>query len=179
MNFTLDFSQNFSPISLLHIPLILISGFICGPKSETYMATMLKCPGNIFDQEHYTNLSPMLWDPFSQNIVPMFLASCWHKVLPSFHEPWLGVLSTMMASWKFIYLFYFSLHILDVIIQPNLFFITVMYTQVIEVYYGNVNKWKGNRVSKGEGGEGDDDGRRQEMQWDFRKFWTSSDVSLT
>ena len=36
-----------------------------------------------------------------------------------------------------IILFYFSLYILDVIIQPNLFFIAVIYMQV---YCSNVNK---------------------------------------
>ena len=55
---------------------------VVGGKSKTglrverhqLMATMLKWPGNILDQEHYTNLSPMFWDPFLQNIAPMFLA---------------------------------------------------------------------------------------------------------
>ena len=33
--------------------------------------------------------------------------------------------------------------------------------------------------NEGKGGEGDDDGRGQEMQWDFREFQTSGDMSLT
>ena len=101
----------------------------------------------------------------------------WHKVLPSFSEPWLSVLSTMMASLKFVYLFYFSLYILDIIIQPNSFFITVIYIQIIEVYYSNVNKWKGNRVSKGDARKGEREmmmagGKRCDGTW-------ISNVSLT
>ena len=62
-------------------------------------------------------------------IVPMFLASRWHKVPPGFRETRLSMLSTMMAS--FICLLYTGC---------NLSFITVIYMQVIEVYYNNVNK---------------------------------------
>ena len=90
---------------------------------------MLKCPGNILDQEHYTNLSPMLLDPIVPTYVPgIMLAQGAAKF------PW--TLAKCAVNHDGIFKIYL--------------FITVMYMQVIEVYYGNVNKWKGNRVSKGE-----------------------------